>query len=100
MSWLETSFNVIEKALANVPADADFHTVDQAIAAAYPFGEREHHPYKQWLKARKRVLDWRFNRAPRRLAQSGSVDGTLFDGMAENAPALQPRVRSAFLEGR
>lgn len=25
----------------------------KAIDAAYPFGEREHHPYKVWLRERK-----------------------------------------------
>lgn len=27
-----------------------------AIDAAYPFGARELHPYKQWLKARKEFM--------------------------------------------
>ena len=34
-------------------------TVEQiraAVDAAYPFGQREYHPYKQWLKARREMF--------------------------------------------
>lgn len=27
------------------------------VDAAYPFGEREHHPYKVWLSERRKLID-------------------------------------------
>ena len=36
------------RAEGQTPADTA-----KAIDAAYPFGEREHHPYKVWLRERK-----------------------------------------------
>ena len=39
-----------------VPADADLKTRQAAIDEAYPFGERNYHPYKVWLKVRRDYL--------------------------------------------
>lgn len=48
MSWRETSRAIIAKVLADMKGQAD-EQVKKALREAYPFGQREHHPYKIWL---------------------------------------------------
>lgn len=43
-----------------LPDDATVDTVRQAYSAAYPFGERECHPYKIWLSEVRGYLEIRF----------------------------------------
>jgi hypothetical protein len=38
---------------ARLPADITLAERKKAIFAAYPFGERNYHPYKMWLKAQR-----------------------------------------------
>jgi hypothetical protein len=47
--WRLRARPVIERALEALPAGATEREARKAIGAAYPFGEREHHPYKMWL---------------------------------------------------
>lgn len=56
MSWLERSREVIAQVDASLPADATFEQRKKAVQDAYPFGPRQYHPYKQWLKARREYL--------------------------------------------
>lgn len=37
--------------------EADTRTLLAAVDAAYPFGERAHHPYKAWLAERAQLID-------------------------------------------
>lgn len=55
MTWYDRAMRVIV-----VTYNAHKHLPEKeildAIDAAYPFGARELHPYKQWLKARKAFI--------------------------------------------
>lgn len=67
--WYDRSVSVIDKVFASLPVDADAITIKKAVAEAYPFGARAHHPYKQWCRARKIML---LRRYPKLF--SGKVD--------------------------
>jgi hypothetical protein len=53
--WRMEARRVIERAVAESAGKTTEETV-QAIDAAYPFGPREHWPYKAWLAERRRAL--------------------------------------------
>jgi hypothetical protein len=56
-TWAERAALAIQRAY-NI-AREEGKTGDEivkAIDAAYPFGERAMHPYKMWLKVRRRIL--------------------------------------------
>ena len=56
-SWHDRAQRVIAKAIeAGEAAKEPWPMILKRIDAAYPFGERKYHPYKQWLKARKQVI--------------------------------------------
>ncbi len=58
--WRQRSRRAIMNALAiyrmNHPPPWDRAEERAAISAAYPFGERKHHPYRMWLAEVKHVL--------------------------------------------
>ena len=56
MSWLERARSVIADVDASLPPDATFAERKKAVHAAYPFGLRQYHPYKQWCKAQREYL--------------------------------------------
>lgn len=56
MSWYDSAVRCIREADAKLPADLPIEERRKAISAAYPFGVREHWPYKMWLKAQKEYL--------------------------------------------
>jgi hypothetical protein len=56
MSWRERARKAIEQAHAALPEGVSFKDRKRAIDAVYPFGERQYHPYKQWLKERRAYL--------------------------------------------
>jgi hypothetical protein len=62
--WRRQSRRVIEAVLKDVPADAPEKAVREAVSAAYPFGRREHHPYKMWLVEVRHALRQRFPPRP------------------------------------
>lgn len=57
MTWRSIAERTIvaahNKAKADGKSGAD---IIKAIDAAYPFGERKYHPYKQWLDVRRSFL--------------------------------------------
>jgi len=55
-SWSDQAWCVIEKVHASLPESATLDERKAVIDAAYPFGERAHHPYKVWVAARKAYL--------------------------------------------
>lgn len=55
-SWAWRARNCIQEAHNALPADISFEDRKKAIFNAYPFGSREYHPYKMWLKEQKRYL--------------------------------------------
>jgi hypothetical protein len=57
--WRRHSREVIRRVLAELPADATEADKRKAVSAAYPFGERAHHPYKMFLAEVKAQLGTR-----------------------------------------
>jgi hypothetical protein len=51
-SWYDSAVEHIRKATLSLPADMPLAERAKVVDAAYPFGAREHFPYKMWLKAR------------------------------------------------
>jgi len=56
-TWSERAWNVINKVHKSLPDDVSVKDRIRAIDDAYPFGEKQHHPYKMWLRARNKYLD-------------------------------------------
>jgi len=56
-AWAERSWDVINAVHDILPADISLAKRTKAIDAAYPFGLRKNHPYKVWLRCRKKYLD-------------------------------------------
>lgn len=56
MSWSERAREAIAKAHASLPKDATIEQRKKALFDAYPFGPREFHPYKMWLKEQRAYL--------------------------------------------
>jgi hypothetical protein len=54
-SWREKSAAVIARVVAEVGTD-DQKALKKALFEAYPFGERQYHPYKIWCNERAKVL--------------------------------------------
>lgn len=74
--WRRLSREVIARTLAGLPPDADEKTTRAALRAAYPFGVREHHPYRMWCAEVKRVLHGESPRGVgRRLAEAIASPG-------------------------
>jgi hypothetical protein len=55
--WRRQARKRIIEALSEVAASNSASEVLAHCDAAYPFGPREHHPYKAWLKERKLLKD-------------------------------------------
>jgi hypothetical protein len=54
MNWAGKAISVMADTLLKCRADGKSPAeTAKAIDAAYPFGERAHHPYKVWLRERK-----------------------------------------------
>ncbi len=55
-NWRNISRQAIEKVHAGLDPNVSFKDRKAAVDAAYPFGERQYHPYKMWLAERKAYL--------------------------------------------
>ncbi len=55
-SWRKIARPIIAEVLLKAPADATEHQLRAALRAVYPFGIREHHPYKIWLDECRKQL--------------------------------------------
>jgi hypothetical protein len=73
MSWSEIARRIIAQVHVNIPEGATLKERKAAIDAAYPFGTREHWPYKAWCKARRKYLE-RYGLKPLRPAQPNQLD--------------------------
>lgn len=58
--WAKEAKSTIERVVAENPGKTDDELLE-LIDAAYPFGPREHWPYKVWLTERRA---WRISRVP------------------------------------
>lgn len=77
--WRARSRAVIAAAIAAYEGDvADVSALRKHISAAYPFGPREHHPYKIWLSEVAATLK-RLRSEPAR-PQVQPTSGPLFGG--------------------
>lgn len=54
--WRQAANEVIERVLAELPAEATDQDKANALSRAYPFGAKEHHPYKIWRDAVRRAI--------------------------------------------
>lgn len=75
MSWADHARAAIAHVHAQLPADAPLEARRKAVDAAYPFGSRDHWPYKAWLKVRRQYLA-RYGQKPRGTTAHA---GPLFD---------------------
>jgi hypothetical protein len=55
-AWRKEAAAVIREAHKTVPEGATLKERAAIIDAAYPFGPRQYHPYKMWLKERAEYL--------------------------------------------
>ena len=68
-TWGEISKRVIAKVIEQNP-DAEYKVFKKLLRDAYPFGRREHFPYKAWCKQQKHTLNTLFpNRDGRMIRQ-------------------------------
>lgn len=64
MTWRDRAKRVIRDVLAAMP-DADLKQRRAALREAYPFGPRQHHPYKIWCDEVARQLGTKKPKATR-----------------------------------
>jgi hypothetical protein len=76
MTWSARSWRVIEDVHRSLPETATYEERRKALFDAYPFGIREHFPYKAWCKAQKTYL-------ARYLPKSKQATGPLFGNGGE-----------------
>lgn len=80
--WRDKSSAVIQQLIQQNPG-ADEKTLRTLISQAYPYGQREHHPYKIWLDEVKKAMPRKF---PKPFGRGGTkltlrdTKGTLFEG--------------------
>jgi len=55
MTWREKATTVIGRVQKENP-EAAGEDLRKLLSAAYPFGLRQHHPYKVWLKEVKKAV--------------------------------------------
>jgi len=55
-TWKQAAKATIAKVIKENP-DADYKTFKKKLKEAYPFGEREHFPYKVWLECQRHTLN-------------------------------------------
>jgi len=56
-TWRQASWDAIDAMHKTLPTPCTLEQRKQALDAAYPFGDRDHYPYKAWLAARREYLD-------------------------------------------
>ena len=62
--WTDRCRPLIAAVLDALPAGATREECRKALSEAYPFGPREHHPYRVWLRECRESLDRRFADRP------------------------------------
>ena len=63
MTWRARATPIIRDVLARTAGQPE-KAIKRALVDAYPFGPREHHPYKIWLDEIRRQRGKRPNRGP------------------------------------
>lgn len=56
-AWRLAARRAIQNAIASLPPDPCPSEIKKAIDQAYPFEEREYHPYKIWLDERRTAFE-------------------------------------------
>jgi len=59
-NWRATSQKIIYKIIKDNPGLSKSE-YEKLIFSAYPFGERKHWPYKEWLKVKNELLHIHFH---------------------------------------
>lgn len=62
-TWRRQARRIIGNVLASLPDNTPEKTCRDHLRAAYPWGERQHHPYRMWCAEQKLALAERFPRA-------------------------------------
>ena len=62
--WSEESRRRVAECLSSLPEGTPEKACRAALRVAYPFGPRQHWPYKAWSKAARAALAVRFPAAP------------------------------------
>lgn len=94
MTWAEKSYRVARATLAALPKDTAEEDCSKALSAAYPFGEKAMHPYKEWRKVVTECLIIRFPRGKSALRRFQKADRK--SGLA---PLPAQTVKTLFGEG-
>lgn len=55
-SWYDQARQRISEIDAGLPEDCPYDERVKRVRDGYPFGPRERHPYKMWLKAQREYL--------------------------------------------
>lgn len=58
--WYAHSRSVLADTLDALSKDSSKADIEAAVHAAYPYGQRAMHPYKQWCKAKADILGERY----------------------------------------
>lgn len=91
--WYDSATRTINDVLDKLDlATASRHDIEQAVGAAYPFGVRQHWPYKQWQAAKKHVLRARCPRLFSSVTPGRGVDGEAARGLFATNPPTVDRV--------
>lgn len=101
LSWHQRAVEAIEAVHRALPPDIGFEARRKAIRDAYPFGSREHHLYKAWLRAQRayspaiptsRPGRWMSGpsnpRAPTPICPIGESERRCHQTSADRAPSL------------
>jgi hypothetical protein len=79
-TWREKSAAVIARVVAEVGTD-DQRALKKALFDAYPFGERQYHPYKIWCNERAKVLKSEPDgSAPMSVLEAQAVEKDIWNG--------------------
>lgn len=91
--WYAEAARVIDAAVERGRAEGlEGERLLSAVDAAYPFGPREHYPYRAWLKARAHLCRV-FGLAPPRRSPQGRI---AILARAERLAAFDPRLAAAW----
>lgn len=94
--WRARARPVIARVLAAAPPEVTEKEARRLLSAAYPFGEKDHHPYRMWCAEVRAALELRFG--ARRKKQAPGAAPPRYALLERNGPWLD--VRCGWCEDR
>ena len=84
-TWKQRAHRIIAQVIADNPTVTEEKAMRKLISAAYPWGQREYHPYKAWCKAVSETFAQpvQHNLPPKRPSQSDYADSPLFSEVSK-----------------